>query len=210
MAKPRHQHTFVKMRTPACVEDWQFQYQCSDVACGKLKDDILYGVPPAHVANAAAKEASLKATEQAIDLGEPSDVARIVDALFDNHLDWAGTVTTLFPTMRPKEAFALAGEWQADERVTKAIEAYVKSLQSSNPLMLAYLMHISKKYAAGEEAGAVKATAMNVLKSALVTEKSQRDDTSVIRVVGMDDIQAGITGAVLEKAAKKDEEEAVN
>jgi uncharacterized protein (DUF111 family) len=56
----------------------------------------------------------------------------------------------------------------------------------------------------------VQATALNILKSARVTEKSQRDETSVIRVEGMDDIRAGVTGAVLEKATKTDDEEMVN
>ena len=173
-------HAFTQAWTPECTEPWQFQMVC---LCKAKKSDEVYGIAPKEVAQSLASPAQ---PAQEFSLDNPSDVTRLVVALFDASLDWPATVRTLLPSLTEGEVFTRAAELQADERVTSAIDSYVASL-THEKLRYALLLHLAEKLSRDANvSGAVQSTALNILKSARIVEKSEHQQHGTMRIEGLE------------------------
>lgn len=176
-AYPAHgKHKFTQVKTERC-QNGQWQNVC---ACGEMADDVVYGEaivqPPSTTVSPSYRE---------ISLDDKNDVDCIVDALFDSNLDWTNAILKLLP-VDPKEARTLADEWSQDKRVIAAVDAYVESMAASNKKRYALLTHHCwKAIQNSDETGAVRATAMNILKSAHVTEKSEQQFIGPMLIQGL-------------------------
>lgn len=168
-------HKFDQIQTERC-QNGQWQNVC---ACGEMTDDQVWGEV------VAEEPAALTGRE--INLDDKLDVDLIVDALFDNNLNWTEAILQVGAAVDAKQARALAEDWSIDKRLTAAIELYVKSL--SDPTMgYALLIHHTRKASSDPKAtGAVKATAMNVQKSAFVTEKSEQHFSGPMLIQGLEE-----------------------
>jgi len=190
-----HNHRWSEVRTGACKEAWQFQNVCS---CGFLDSDEVFGIPP------PTDEPATRQRSTPFSLDNPSDVTLLVQRLFDENMDWARTVMSLLPAISAAETQKFIDETVNDERITRAIDVYVKNLAQTSELNLALLVHHCRKAIINlDEKGAVRATALNVLKAQQVTERSQQDMTQVIQIVGegtAEDIFAGISPETLPPA----------
>ena len=177
-AYPSHgKHKFAQVKTERC-QNGQWQNVC---ACGEMADDVVYGEAIAVVAPVG------QPTYREISLEDKNDVDSIVDALFDSNLDWTSAILKLLP-IDPKDARSLADEWSQDKRVTAAVDAYVESMAASNKKRYALLTHHCwKAVKNSDETGAVRATAMNILKSAHVTEKSEQQFSGPMLVQGLEE-----------------------
>jgi len=186
-------HQWEQVHTPACKEPWQWQNAC---ACGDVRDDGIYGVPP------TVEERPIP--ESNINLDRPADVEKLVDALFDSGLNW----TQAAQRLGSREAFEQGQVWAGDERVTKAVGDYIRSMSTSNPVRQTLLLHHAEKYMVDkDETGAVRATAMNILKAARITEKSEQNQQQHIKITGLSDYLSGIgvTGSPLTSPKEEDE-----
>jgi len=186
-------HQWEQTHTPACREPWQWQNVC---ACGDVRDEGIYGVPP-------TPEEKAPVLESDINLDRPADVEKLVDALFDSGLNWTQAAARL----GSREAFEQGQVWAGDERVTKAVGDYIRSMSTSNPVRQTLLLHHAEKYMVDKaETGAVRATAMNILKAARITEKSEQAQQQHIKITGLGDYLSGIGITDVPLPAPKEDE----
>lgn len=183
---PTGKHKWEQVFTADCRFEWQFQMVC---ACGVLKDSRIFGIPPTPKAAKEAirtepvdepKEGSLFSP------GSAPDIARLIETLFDHNLDWAATVRTLRPDASPEQVFSLAEEWSALSSVTEAITKYTKSLLNQEQRAALLLHHAQKLSVDDAQTGAVRATCLNILKSAHIVEKSEQSQNGVMRIEGLE------------------------
>lgn len=159
-----------------CRVPWQWQLVC---ACGQLASDEVYG-------HRDPNEEGESTENRVIDLDQPADLAAVVEALFDNNLDWPTAVRSLQPHYMEKRSYEIAAEWSEDPRVQAAVDSYVKRL-SNDTLQRTWLQHLTQKLSTdSSQTGAVRATALNIQKAILVTEKSEEHRTGVFRVEGLE------------------------
>ena len=181
-------HKFDPVQTDKCQQG-QWQNVC---ACGEMTDDQVWGEPVV----VDAKPTLLD--DRSLNLDDKLDIDLLVDALFDNNLDWTTAILNLGVTKEPKQARQLAEDWSLDKRVTAAIEKYVDSMAAGNKQRYALLTHHCWKAVQDkDETGAVRATAMNILKSAHVTEKTEHEEHKKVyfeKSEVLRDIVSGITG----------------
>lgn len=195
LAHPDGKHRWVQAPTPECKFEWQWQLLC---ACGVKKNDGVYGVAIKKEQLDAVTAANTPLPEPAVEpkpvfsLDSPIDLSSLVTALFDSGLHWPTAVKLVQPELTDKEIYEKIELWQPDLRVVKAISDYVSSLSDEN-LRRASLIHLSEKLARDEDASAaVRSTALNILKSAHIIEKSHQHQTSKIQVTQLPDILEGI------------------
>ena len=191
-------HKWQERWTPECQHPWQWQVVCG---CGAKKSEECFGVAPAEQALAATTDPLV--VQQPFSLDSPADLTRTVQALFDANLSWSEAIRTLFPSLPEPEIFSRAQEFESDPRVQAAISAYIKSL-TNNDTRYALLLHMSEKMAADDTlSGAVRSTALNVLKAARVVERTEQAQTARIQISDLSSILKGI-GAELPTQEEKE------
>ena len=140
-------------------------------------------------------------------ISDPSSLAEFVDALFDSNLDYALAVKRLCPSLSRAAAHKRGKELREDERVTTAIGEYVKAISTSNPQRSALLLHKAWKLADNADTGAVKATALNILGKAHITERSERHTSGEVLVV--DGLDKGLKRLGILEEDEPDEKETI-
>lgn len=177
-------HIFVEAWTDKCEFQWQWQLICR--GCGTPKSDAIGGVAPV-----AEVEEAPTLDPPAFSLDNPADIARFVQVFFDAKLNWAEAIQAVLNTA-PSKTHALVGEWAADERIQKAIQAYVASLNNED-MQRAWLLHVSQKLAVDSDvSGAVQSTALNIQKAARIIEKSEQIQHPPVQIRDLPDILEGI------------------